>query len=106
MNRDYTLASPSLQGVLGHDCVTYGGFHRTEEIRSICDRPGTSGVRELRDPKKREAVERYLSDLYTVFVKRLTSYAMESEPTPHEDVALTAMLQEFIKIKNMLAKNI
>ena len=46
-------------------------------------------------------LERYFYDLYGVFMKRLSQFVLESEPTDLETVNLQAMLQEMIKVKKL-----
>ena len=100
--RDYTLVSPSLDGILCHEDSRYGDFSRPKEIQVIFDRPGLSLV-ELDTPQKKKTVELYWNDLYTVFLRRLTDFASQSTTTHHDAVKLQAMLQEMIKIKKLLA---
>lgn len=44
----------------------------------------------------------YFSDLYLVFMKKLSAFIVESESSPDDTVKLQAMLQEMIKVKKIL----
>lgn len=103
MVRDYALTSPSLDGILSHESPSYGGVQRPAVVNRIFDKP--SGCRAI-DPdelENRKVIENYFHDLYGIIIKRLSQFAIESEPTAEEAVKLQAMLQEFIKVKKLMA---
>ena len=103
MTRSYGLLMPSLDGVLSHESLVYEGIERPIEILRAFDSPAA-------DPKgshpahEGKILERYFYDLYGVFMKRLSQFVLESEPTDLETVDLQAMLQEMIKVKKLCMK--
>ena len=106
MVRDYELASPSLEGLLTHGSITYEGLKRPVELLRVLDGPAAKGSGESRKPKKTESdqkiLESYFHDLYGVFMKKLSHFVVEPEPSPENGVNLLALLQEMIKIKKLM----
>ena len=103
MIREYSVVSPSLGGVLTHESLMYDGIRRPVEVLRALDGPAA-------DPKAPRLVyqdkllEQYFYDLYGVFMKRLSQFVLESEPSDSETVTLQAMLQEMIKTKKLIGK--
>ena len=102
MIRDYTLTSPSLDGILSHESVVYGGLKRPALINRIFDRPSNNRAVDLEETENQKIIESYYHDLYEVLTKKLSGYAVSAEREDDEAVKITAMLQEFIKIKGLL----
>lgn len=102
MNRDYTLTSPSLYGVLKHETVVYEGLKRPVEIAQIFDRPSGSRYVKISDPAKHKIIVEYFHDLYGIFMKKLSHFVVELEADPDESLKLQAMLQELIKVKKLM----
>lgn len=110
--RDYQLISPSLEGVVRHESVYYDGLNRPEELLRIMDGPATRGYSD-KDSRvdvaytehQHKIIEQYFHDLYGVFMKKLSCFIVESDPDPEIQLKLQAMLQEMIKIKNLIVKN-
>jgi len=113
MTRDYGIVSPSLDGVLRHDSIVYEGLKRPPELARIFDRPSARGqsgglsipVLDPNDHERRTRVEEYFHDLYGILMKRISQFAIESEPPQGESLMLMAMLQEFVKVKSLLASS-
>lgn len=104
MRRDYQTVSPSLDGILRHESVTYDGFHRPEAVARIFDKPAGPRTGELDDAEKQKVIEQYSQDLYGLITKKLSLFAAESEPSYEEGIKLQALLQEYIKIKGLLGR--
>ena len=102
MVRDYTLTSPSLDGILSQDSVSYNGVKRPALINRIFDKPLGYRAIDPDDLENHKVIEGYFNDLYGVLMKSLSQFAIEIDPTPEESVRLIAMLQEFIKVKGLL----
>ncbi|MBP6858822.1 MAG: hypothetical protein KBC33_03280 [Candidatus Pacebacteria bacterium] len=99
--------SPSLEGVIRHDSMVYEGIHRPEELLRIMDGPASKGPKGSRpkheySEKDQQIIEQYFQDLYGVFVKKLSRFALEIEVTDDESLKLQAFLQELIKLKRLM----
>lgn len=109
MIRDYQIASPSLEGVLNDSGLIYEGLKRPTEILRVLDGPAAKGLSgsESKKPKKTDAdrkiLEEYFHDLYGVFMKKLSHFIVEIEPSSEDGIKLLALLQEMIKIKKLMA---
>lgn len=108
MYRSYEIVSPSLEGVLKHEAITYENVRRPAELLRILDGPA-SKTTALSSPGKidqtaeeRKMLEEYFHDLYGVFMKKLSFFAVESGYAPNESLKLQAMLQEIIKVKRLM----
>ena len=103
MIRNYGLLAPSLDGVLSHESLMYDGIVRPVETLRAFDSPAAD--RSHKHPAHEDKVlERYFYDLYGVFMKRLSQFVLESDPSDAETVKLQAMLQEMIKVKKLRGK--
>lgn len=112
MNRDYRIVSPCLDGVLCHESVVYDGLKRPPEIARIFDRPSQNSNAagsaaspiDLTDVERRKRIEEYFHDLYGILMKKLSQFAVESDPPEEDSVKLIAMLQELVKVKRLLGR--
>ncbi len=105
--RDYQLISPSLEGILSHSSVVYEGVHRPVEIMRVLDGPASKGAAKKGKgctEEERNILEQYFQDLYGVFLKKFSVFALEAGYVSEETLKLQAMLQEMIKVKRLLAK--
>ena len=122
MIRDYMLVSPSLDGILSHDTLSYEGIERPVEIIRALDGPARRKVARMSggDDKKEsddrkgddvsvspltevehEVLEKYFHDLYGVFMKKLSQFVIAPDAQANDIVQLQAMLQEMIKVKSL-----
>lgn len=115
MIRDYGVVSPSLDGVLRHESMMYEGLKRPPELARIFDRPSPQSPSDSSTPAptldpsdtdRRARIEEYFHDLYGILMKRISQFAIESEPPQGESLMLIAMLQEFVKVKGLLASSV
>lgn len=104
MIRDYSVTSPSLDGILSHDSIVYEGLVRPEEIIRAFDKPPSKAMPDLHNPEKRQILHDYFNDLYGLFMRKISQLVTEQEVTPEAEVKLMAMLQELIKIRKLLTK--
>ena len=102
MIRDYTVTSPSLDGILSHDSIVYEGISRPHEIIRAFDRPKNDPIPDLHNPEKRQILQDYFNDLYGLFMRKLSHFITEIEVSPDTELKLQAMLQELIKVKKLL----
>jgi len=112
--RDYQMISPSLEGVLNHDTLSYEGIARPLEILRILDGPATKGNIEgkkgnrntkLLSEKDQKVLQEYFYDLYGVFMKKLSHFLVETDTSNDDKVKLQAMLQEMIRVKKWVYNN-
>lgn len=108
--RDYQVVSPSLEGVLIHDSLQYGEVRRPVELLKILDGVSSRGASDggrkghhEASGEDKKALEDYFHDLYAVFIKRLSYFFVQAEVDEEETVKLTAMLQEMVKVKRLIA---
>ncbi|MFA6404768.1 MAG: hypothetical protein WCW03_02100 [Candidatus Paceibacterota bacterium] len=99
---NYNIVSPSLDGILSHESVVYDGLKRPLEIVRIFDRPEWCNREKL---PERHIIEDYFHDLYGVLIKKISQFSIDASPSSDEAVKLQAMLQEFTKVKKLLAQN-
>lgn len=109
MIRDYMLVSPSLDGILSHSSMSYEGLKRPVEILRVLDGPVSKGNRKEGAVKEeplsmveQKVLSGYLHDLYGVFMKSLSQFAIDPYVRAEEVVKLQAMLQEIIKVKKLM----
>ncbi len=105
MIRDYQIVSPSLDGILRHDCVYYNGLKRPLEIAKLFDRSRNCRAFNQHDIGVLEwkRIGDYYHDLYEIFVKKVSEFVVKSNSAQDEAVKLQAMLQELIKVKKLLS---
>lgn len=100
--RDYMLVSPSLDGLLAHESIYYGGVKRPVELLRVYDSPARISLEEVGSNNDKEELQRYFVDLYSVFMKRFSGFVVDTDVGDDELITLQAMLQEMIKIKKIL----
>lgn len=111
MLRDYSITSPSLDGILRHESIVYEGIERPTEIIRAFDRPSKGSVvkdkavgsGESNDLANRKILNDYWNDLYGLFMRKLSEFITEARIEAESGVKLQAMLQELIKVKGLLA---
>lgn len=108
--RDYQIISPCLEGVLNHSSLLYEGIERPLELLRVLDGPQSRGTDKsslTRLDKKvsaeeEEVLSQYFQDLYGVFMKKFSYFAVEAISDSDETIKLQAMLQEMIKVKRLI----
>lgn len=104
--RDYKISSPSLEGVLSHTSVAYEGIKRPLEIFRVLDGPASKGKGgAVCGVVEKKILEKYFQDLYAVFNKKLSVFAVASTVDSGETLKLQAMLQELIKVKGLVSRS-
>ena len=103
MFRDYMLVSPSLDGILRHDSITYEGINRPHEVLRAFDSP-SSVTAKVPTTEEYEILNQYFQDLYSVFMKKLSYFMVETDPQSIDIAKIQALLQEMIKIKKLIAR--
>jgi hypothetical protein len=100
----YNIVSPSLQGILSHDSIVYEGLKRPIKVMRIFDGPAAAEVSPEKSAENRKIIGQYFQDLYGVFMKKMSHFAIDPATAPVDGVQLQAMLQELIKVRAMMGK--
>ncbi len=98
------VVSPSLEGILSHESLSYEGVRKPVEILRALDGPGGSAGDRKRQPHERQLLEQYFYDLYGVFMKRLSAFVLDAAAPDADAVRLQALLQEMVKVKKLIAR--
>jgi hypothetical protein len=93
--KTYPLTS-TLLGVLTDDYLYFEGTARPQAFYTIED--GKLSPTETRE------LEQYWNDIYNLFLRKLTLFAGSIPMSEEETLKLQALLQELIKIKNLIEK--
>lgn len=101
MHREYSIVSPSLEGLLSHENLMYEGIDKPTQIMRVMERVG---VDMNKKPHEQKILEQYFFDLYGVFMKKFSSFVLDGQVINAETLRLQAMLQEMIKVKKIVAK--
>jgi hypothetical protein len=81
--------------MLSDDHIYFEGVSRPAEIYSIRDGGVTSG-------DNMDILEKYFNDVYNLFLRKLSSFAMFEHTTDEEAIKMQALLQELIKVKKLI----
>ena len=105
--KDYTLVSPSLDGLLSDDSLYFEGVSRPAEYYFFRDAPTSrhSPVDKTdgRSTNDTVVLERYWNDVYNLFLRKLSLFAANTASSQEDSVKLQALLQELIKVKELLS---
>lgn len=93
--KTYTISSPYIDGVLSDDQLYFEGVSRPSEIYSIRDR-GMTSYDDM------DILEKYFNDIYNLFLRKLSSFAMFEHTTDEDAIKMQALLQELIKVKKLI----
>lgn len=93
--KTYPLTT-TLTGVLTDDYLYFEGIPRPQSFHSFED--GKLNPREVHE------LEQYWSDLYNLFLRKLTLFAGSAPVREEESLKLQALLQELIKVKDLIEK--
>ncbi len=96
--KNYSTKVPSIDGVLSDDLLYFEGIRRPTRISIIKDSPNISG-------DNLDLLEKYFNDIYNLFLKKLSAFAIGEKASDEEALKLQALLQELIKVKSLLVYN-
>ena len=94
--KDYALVLPSLDGLLSDDALYFEGISRPAAYYMLRDAPPTGAG----DPV---VLEHYWNDVYNLFLRKISSFAACDGATQEDSIKLQALLQELIKVKELLS---
>ncbi len=93
--KTYTITSPSLDGVLSDDHLYFEGIYRPSEMFTVRDQG-------LNSEDSVSVLEKYFNDIYNLFLRKLSSFAMFEHTNDEEAMKMQALLQELIKVKRLI----
>lgn len=96
--------SPSVDGILAHDSILYGGVKRPTKLLRVYDSPARISLEHSGKKGDKEEIERYFGDLHVVFMKRFSEFVVDREVVDEDTITMQAMLQEMIKVKKILIR--
>jgi hypothetical protein len=91
----YNTISPSVEGVISNDLLYFEGVNRPSIIFTIRDQGFVSD-------DNIDILEKYFNDIYNLFLRKLSSFAMFEQTNDEESTKLQALLQELIKVKKLI----
>lgn len=97
--QNYSITSPSIEGLLSDDYLYFEGLNRPSQIYKIRD--GEDNVSNNVD-----VLEKYFNDIYNLFLRKLSNFTMYGNSSVEEITKLQALLQELIKTKNLIINTI
>lgn len=95
--KTYNIISPSIDGVLSHDGLYFEGVERPNAVYSLRD--GSTP-----DENSIQALEKYFNDVYNLFLRKISTFAMFEDTSAEEELKMQALLQELIKVKKLIIK--
>jgi hypothetical protein len=118
----YTITSPSIDAILSDDNLYFEGIRRPliaysvrEDIARLVKSGADAGANRTSDTDMPNLdshehvaiLERYASDLYSLFLKKLGAFFGDDTVSGESALKLQALLQEMIKVKGLIeaAKN-
>lgn len=93
--KTYNITQPSIDGILSDDLLYFEGVNRPSELYTIRDQGYVS-------EDKVDVLEKYFNDLYNLFLRKLSSFAMFEHTNEEEAMKMQALLQELIKVKKII----
>jgi hypothetical protein len=103
---DYRFISPSLEGILTGSSITYEGVTRPVDVFRVLDGPSSKARKQMASEAELKLMGQYFQDLHGVFLKKIAHFALETAYSAEEGLKLQAMLQEMIKVKKILGREI
>jgi len=97
--KTYNIVSPSLDGLLSDDHLFFEGVERPSSFFIFRDEDEDSKYSNF---KNVETLEKYFNDIHNLFLKKLSTFVIEEPTTTDESIKLQGLLQELIKVKNLI----
>lgn len=96
--KEYNISSPFLAGLLTDDHLYFEGVSRPSEIYLIKDEGGATD-------KELEILEKYFNDVYNLFLRKISVFAILDKSSDEDSTKIQALLQELIKVKDLIIKS-
>ncbi len=95
--KDYNLTQPSVIGILSDDHLYFEGVSRPSDIFVIKD-SGNMSDDDI------DILEKYFNDIYNLFLRKVSAFVAVDRVNNEETTKLQALLQELIKVKDLIIK--
>ncbi len=84
---------------MSDDYLYFEGYARPASLFTLHDKSKDEKI-----SKKEDIVilDKYFNDLYNLFLRKLTTFAGNNPTSDEESVKLQALLQELIKVRNLI----
>lgn len=93
--RTYNITSPSINGLISEDQLYFEGVSRPSQLFMVRD-GGYS------DQDSTDLLEKYFNDIYNLFLRKLSAFAMFDSTSDEDAMKMQALLQELIKVKKLI----
>src|SRR5574343_880687 len=100
--KKYIINPPDLSGILSHDFLFFEGVNCSNKIYKILD----SGYMPDSDKDNAVLLEKYFNDIYNLFLRKLSAFAVFENIDAENTLKLQALLQELIKVKKIMINRI
>ena len=97
--KTYSIIHPSIDGVISDDNLYFEGVNRPSQVYVVRDGGGL-------EDKDVDVLEKYFNDIYNLFLRKLSSFAMFEKTSDEEAAKMQALLQELIKVKRIFWKSL
>jgi hypothetical protein len=94
--KNYSITSPSVDGMISDDLLYFEGVSRPSIILTVRD--GGGSISDI------EVLEKYFNDIYNLFLRKLSNFAMFEKVGDDDTLKLQALLQELIKVKKLMTE--
>lgn len=94
---NYKVVSPSVNGLLSDDNLYFEGISRPSVMSFIEDSV-------IIDENKTIILEKYFNDIYNLFLRKVSSFALYDNVNDEDSIKIQALLQELIKVKKLIVK--
>jgi hypothetical protein len=94
--KNYYPPTPLIDGILSDDYLYFEGINRPSELFFIKDGAKVDG-------RDFDILEKYLNDVYNLFLRKVSNYISVDKPSEEETIKIQALLQELIKVKNLIS---
>lgn len=93
--KTYNTSYPSLSGILSDDLLYFEGVSRPSELFTVRDQGFVT-------EDNIDVLEKYFNDIYNLFLRKLSTFAMYEHTNEEEATKMQALLQELIKVKKII----
>jgi hypothetical protein len=97
--KTYNINLPSIDGLISDDQLYFEGVSRPSQLYVIRDQDSISD-KDIEE--KTDVLEKYFNDIYNLFLRKLSSFAIFEYTNDEDAIKMQALLQELIKVKKLI----